>query len=154
MRAAEAEQIIDGLGPLSRRDSDSTARLLLRAYYGPTADETIADQTTAGETTAHGTTTGKTAATGTFWSVVDCGRESPRLGALLGRHRRTAVEQLARLLSACGYPTMPPGLAASVMDGGIVTATVEGVSPATEAAVSELAAVLHMADPPRMTDFQ
>lgn len=75
VRAAEAEQIIDGLDPLGRRDSDRTARLLLRAYYEPTAD---------------GLTTHTTTATGTVWSIIDCGRESPRLGALLGTHRRAA----------------------------------------------------------------
>lgn len=125
-RACEAERIIDRVGQGGSFDRDSVARMLLGAYYGPTMDDK--------------------AITGTFWSIIDCGRESSELAQLLGRHRQTATGQLERILSACGYQEMQPSLAATVLDGSILTATVEGISPVAESAVTDLAAILRMAE--------
>lgn len=126
VRAFEAQRIIDSVGHGGPLDGEAVAWMLLRAYYGPTVDDATV--------------------TGTFWSIVDCGRESPRLARLLSRHRQTATRQLEEILSACGYRNLQPNLAAAVLDGGILTATVEGISPVTESAATDLAAILHMAE--------
>ncbi|NLE79425.1 MAG: TetR/AcrR family transcriptional regulator [Rhodococcus sp.] len=125
-RSLEAERIIDKVSEGGPFDRGSVARMLLGAYYGPTMDD-------------H-------AITGTFWSIIDCGRESPELGQLLGKYRQTATRQLERILSACGYQTLQPSLVAAVLDGSVLTATVESLSPVAESAVADLAAILRMAE--------
>lgn len=125
-RAVEAERIIEGVRHGGPFGVDTVARMLLTVYYGPEVDDATV--------------------VGTFWSIVDCGRESPRLAHLLGEHRRRATGQLDEMLSATGYRKLQPNLAGAVLDGGIQNATVEGISPVTESAATDLATILRMVE--------
>ncbi|TJY63680.1 TetR/AcrR family transcriptional regulator [Arthrobacter sp. CAU 1506] len=124
IRAAEAERIIDFLGRGEAVDADRAARLLFRTYYGPAVDDATV--------------------TGTTWSIVDCGRESSRLAQMLGQHRQTANRQMEEVLRFCGYPALKSSLAAAVMEGGVLTATVEGGTPVAECAAAGLAEILQL----------
>lgn len=122
-RAGEAGRIIDLLGRSDEGlDEPQTAWLVLRAYYGPEIDDVTITRMT--------------------WMIIDCGRESPRLAQLLGRHRQKANQDIGEILRSCGYPDLRPSQAAAMLDGGILTAMVEGLSPVAESAVAGLAEVL------------
>lgn len=85
------------------------------------------------------------AVAGMIWSVVDCSRESPRLSKLLGAHRTAAQNQLGTLLTRCGYGAVDPGLATAVLDGSMLSMTLEHNSDASGAATGRLAEILRLA---------
>lgn len=86
--------------------------------------------------------------TGTLWSIMDCARESPRLAALLASYREAVHQQLAELLSRCGYGVITPSVVTAVLDGSILSTTLEGDSGAAATALAELTVVLRLAVAP------
>lgn len=84
--------------------------------------------------------------TGTIWSVMDCARESPRLARMLGEYREVEHRELAELLARCGYGSVAPSIVTAVLDGSLLSTTLEGGSGAAATARAKLSDVLRLAE--------
>ncbi len=123
-RHAEAELLLQRL-PVTRRSPAQTARRAMEVYCGAELDDTTVF--------------------GAVWCMVDCSRESPRLAALMGAHRKASEAHLAQLLARCGYSNVAPSLVTAVIDGSTMSAALEGRTGAADLAMAELAEVLRLA---------
>ncbi|MBP1326057.1 AcrR family transcriptional regulator [Leucobacter exalbidus] len=101
---------------------EPAARAALKIYYGADLDDA--------------------AVTGTLWGIMDCARESPTLATLTRTHRHAAQQQLAHLLTRTGYSHVAVSLVTAVLDGNLLTTTIERQTAGAEAAVAELTILL------------